>query len=74
MKQLGKLKETISKKSCESSGKRVELLGLPVTSSHFEKGRCGGRCRKVCWGVGGGRGDAGRSMRGVGKCVGVWGR
>ena len=29
----------------------------------------------MCWGVGGGRGDVGRGMRGgVGKRVGVWGR
>ena len=29
----------------------------------------------MCWGVGGGRGDVGRGMRGgVGKCDGVWGR
>ena len=29
----------------------------------------------MCWGVGGGRGDVGRRMRGgVGKCDGVWGR
>ena len=29
----------------------------------------------MCWGVGKGRGDVGRGMRGgVGKCVGVWGR
>ena len=29
----------------------------------------------MCWGVGGGRKDVGRGMRGgVGKCVGVWGR
>ena len=29
----------------------------------------------VCWGVGGGRRDVGRDMRGgVGKCVEVWGR
>ena len=29
----------------------------------------------MCWGVGGGRGNVGRGMRGgVGKCDGVWGR
>ena len=28
----------------------------------------------MCWGVGGGRGDEKRGMRGVGKCFGVWGR
>ena len=29
----------------------------------------------MCWDVEGGRGDVGRGMRrGVGKCVGVWGR
>ena len=29
----------------------------------------------MCWGVGGGRGDVGRGMRGgVGKCFGVWGK
>ena len=29
----------------------------------------------MCWGVGGGRGDVGRGMRGgIGKCDGVWGR
>ena len=29
----------------------------------------------MCRGVGGGRGDVGRGMRGgVGKCVRVWGR
>ena len=28
----------------------------------------------MCWGVGGGRRDVGRGMRGgVGKCDGVWG-
>ena len=33
------------------------------------------RCRKVCWGLGEGRRDVGRGIRGgVGKCVGVWGR
>ena len=34
-------------------------------------GKCWGRCEKVCWGVGEVRGDVGR---GVGKCVGVWGK
>ena len=29
----------------------------------------------MCWGVGGGRGDVGRGVRGgVGKCDGVWGK
>ena len=29
----------------------------------------------MCWGVGKGRGDKGRGMRGgVEKCVGMWGR
>ena len=29
----------------------------------------------MCWGVGRGRGDVGRGMRGgVGKCDGVWGK
>ena len=29
----------------------------------------------MCWGVGGGRGDVVRGMRGgVGKCDGVWGK
>ena len=29
----------------------------------------------MCWGVGGGRGDVGKGMRGiVGKCDGVWGK
>ena len=41
------------------------------------EGRCGGcgevlgRSGKGCWGVGEVKGDVGR---GVGKCVGVWGR
>ena len=43
-----------------------------VTLPHLEKVReMWDRCRKVCWSVGEGRGDMGRSMRGVGKCVGV---
>ena len=28
----------------------------------------------MCWGVGGGRRNVGRSMKGVGKCDGVWRR
>ena len=29
----------------------------------------------MCWGVGEGRGDVGKGMRGgLGKCVGMWGR
>ena len=29
----------------------------------------------MCWGVGGGRRDVGRGMKGgVGKCDGMWGR
>ena len=34
---------------------------------------CGGRCGKVRWGVKKVRGDVGRSVGGVGKCVEVWG-
>ena len=61
-------------------------MGLPVaspqklhhivTSPHFEKVRRDvGDSRKMCWGVGEGRVDVGRGMRGgVGKCVGMWGR
>ena len=36
-------------------------------------GKCWGRCGKVCWGVEKVRGDVGRSVGGVGKCVEVWG-
>ena len=56
------------------------MWGLSATSSHGNfatlsegEGRCG-NSRKMCWDVGGGRVDVGRGMRGVGKCVRVWGR
>ena len=39
-----------------------------VTSPHFavreSEGRCGNRCRKVCWGVGGGKGRYGKRYEG----------
>ena len=53
----------------------IQKLRHMVTLPHFEKVREMWDSRKMCWGVGGGREDVGRGMRGsVGKCVGVWGR
>ena len=60
--------ESVAKLPCGE----VTVAKLPC--GEVTGNRCGDS-RKMCWGVGGGRRDVGRDMKGgVGKCDGVWGR
>ena len=55
-------------------GRCREVLGEMWGSVLGCGGRCGkvlGRCGEVCWGVEKVRGDVGRGVGGVGKCVEV---